>query len=93
MGEYQDFVFAARTINKANALMGNREECAWTADQLYDLASSVAAEAGTAGRCPICSREVYANSSARVQKHRAGNGDMCTASGQWFHIAVSEINE
>ena len=88
MSDYREFVSAARTIRKANALLGNGDNCAWTADDFYDLASSVAAEQDMPGTCPMCNHEVRANSSARIAKHLDGVGKMCTASGQWFSIAA-----
>ena len=87
--DFRDYVFAARTIQRANAFLGNGDKCSWTADDFLDLASSVAAENGAPGECPMCNKEVHANSSARVQKHMDGAGKLCVASGQWFHIAVS----
>ena len=88
--DYRDYIFAARITEKANAFCGNGPKVSWSADDWRDLASSVAAEDGTPGTCPICNTQVYANSSARVQKHRDGNGNVCGASGQWFHVAVAE---
>lgn len=88
--EYRDYVFAARVIKQANARLGNPERCSWTADDMYDLASSVAAEAGTEGKCPMCNATVFATDSARVRGHINSKGQKCTASGQWFHIAAVE---
>ena len=89
MGEYRDYIFAARIIDQANAMLGNGKHASWTADDMRDLASSVAAETNTPGVCPVCAKPVHANTSARVAKHRDGAGNICTASGQWFVIAVT----
>jgi hypothetical protein len=88
VSDYRDYVAAARTIRKANAMLGNGDKCAWTADDLFDLASSVAADQDIPGRCPMCATRVLANSSARIAKHVNNLGKVCTASGDWFHIAV-----
>lgn len=90
MSEYRDYIFAARIIDQANAILGNGPKCPWTAEDMRDLASSVAAEHGVVGKCPQCNTEVVANGSARIMRHRNPIGQDCTASGQWFAIAVPE---
>ena len=86
--DYRDYIAAARTIRKANAMLGNGERCSWTSDDFFDLASTLAAEQGLPGRCPLCNKEVRATTSVRIAKHLDGAGKMCNSSGQWFHIAV-----
>jgi len=86
--DFRDYVQAARITEKANLFLGNGPRTPWTADDWRDLASSVAAETGQPGRCPICAEEVEATSTARVSRHKNKIGQICTASGQWFHIAV-----
>ena len=87
--DFQKAVDAARFIRDANARMGNGKDAAWTPDDCFDFASSLAAQNGMAGKCPICAKEVFPNSSARIAIHMDGGGKMCVAAGQWFHIAVT----
>ena len=88
MADYHDYIIAANLIDQANAMLGNGRKCSWTAEDLRDLASSVAAEKGVTGTCPQCRQPVEANTSARIRRHRDSIGKDCTASGQWFHMAV-----
>jgi len=88
MGDFRDFVFAARIIRKVNAALGNGDNCPWTMDMFFDLASSVAAEYNENGQCPLCNGDVHATTSARISSHRNADGVQCPTSGHSFHIAV-----
>jgi hypothetical protein len=89
---YRDCVAAARTTQTLNTMLGNGIRAPWTQDDFLDFASSLAAERGMPGRCPVCGKEVRSNDCSRIAKHRDGAGSLCTASGTWYHIAVAELN-
>lgn len=89
--EIREALAAAVATDKANARLGNGDKCPWTAEQWRDYASSLMAEAGMEGCCPVCRNVVHSNSSARIMRHRDNVGADCAASGLWFHVAVEVV--
>lgn len=88
---YRDYIFAARMIEQANTLLDYGPTAAWTAQDLRDLAASVAAEEHVESHCPICRKPVTAAEYSPIPvitMHEDTFGRPCVASGQPLFTAL-----